>query len=106
MNDILSRDELQYLIERNNANPDLARPVYERWTDNKGVCATVSQLMEANRKAGLDSCKPFDAAGQQRWLKRLNSKKFRVQPAGKKDAYVVERPIRTQNGWRMVPLNA
>jgi hypothetical protein len=103
VNDILSRDEIQWLIARNNANPDIGRPVYEPWSDNRGNCATQGQLEEHLRVAGLLN---FIVPTHDRWTKRLNSAKFRVQPPGKKEAFVVTRPIKGKNGWAFVELNA
>lgn len=104
MNEIPTQAEMQHLVERNKTH-DLCRPEYTAWTDNRGVCATVSQLLEANRRAGLADLRPLDCAGHVRWQKRLHSKHWRVMRHGSNTAWLVERTIKTQQGWRHVPLN-
>ena len=89
---ILSHEQIRVLLERNNANPELCRPVYIAWTDNKRV--------------HVDTLPPQNHVCQQTWLRQLHSKKWRVQRKGEKTARVVERAIRVGGEWRMVPLNA
>lgn len=101
--EILSREELQRLLERNNLHPEIGRPVYEAWTHNKPRPLSQSDLNESLRRANVVGVAPCDYL---RWLRRLNSGKLRVQLLGAKEARLVERPVKQRDGWRYIPLNA
>jgi len=103
MNDILSHAEIQQLLLRNNAQPELGRPQYIGWSDNRIRPISQSDLDEANRRANLGP-----ALNYQRWLAKLNSKRWRFN-AGKGHRYCM-RPTRVRAGdswqWSEVELNA
>jgi hypothetical protein len=99
--EILSRDEIQHLLERNNRLDHLGRPEYVLYTRNDGRKRwTWGDVVPS---AATATC---DHVSHQTWLRRLASKKWRVQPGGANSAYVVERPTRSRGEWRWVPLNA
>ena len=96
LSDILSRDEIAYLLARNVANPELGRPVYVCWTANTPTSGGPDTSLGQREDVCLRT-----------WTRQLHSKTWRVQKKGAKFASIVERPIRKQGGgWNMVPLNA
>lgn len=102
MQEILSHEEIKRLLERNNLNPEIGRPVYVPWSDNKGKCFTQWQLDAYLSRNNVGEV----PTSQRTWEKQLNSGPKRIQLPGKKDAYEVKRPVKTKNGWTEIPLNA
>ena len=94
---LLSRDEIRTLLERNNANPELGRPVYVCWTANKPT-STMGTDTPSVAACDID---------HHRWMRQLNSKTWRIQRKGSKTAEIVTRPVKKLGGaWSMVPLNS
>lgn len=95
MSEILSRDEMQRLVQRNNAQ-DLARPEYKLQTD------TPPKLGSYQQSRNPDASNPEINA----WTKALNSRKWVMQRKGQKAATPVTRVVRNNKGtWVELPLN-
>lgn len=101
--EILTHAQLALLLERNVMNPELGRPVYQKWTDNKGKCNSYKLLAEANKRANAQC---FRVESHQSWMKRLSSKRWRIQDCGKSATRQVERPVKVAGSWVMRPLNS
>lgn len=103
MNEILSHTEIQQLLLRNNAQPQLGVPEYKGWSDNKVRPISQSDLDELNRKANLGPQLTYP-----QWLKKLNSKRWRFNQ-GKGHRYCMRSTrIRSGDSWisSEVELNA
>lgn len=98
MNDILSHAEIQALIIRNNAQPQLGVPEYRAWSDNKLRPRSQAELDEANRKANLGLQLTHCS-----WLKKLDSKRWRINQG--KGTRIIMRTVRSRDSWIEVELN-
>lgn len=102
MNDILSHAEIQQLLLRNNAQPQLGVPEYKGWSDNRIPHISQSDLDELNRKANMGG-----TLSHSRWLAKLNSKRWRFNK-GREHRFAMK-AVRVRQGdswgWTEVELN-
>ena len=100
--EILSHSEIQQLLLRNNAQPELGQPVYIGWSDNRIRPISQSELDAANRAANLGP-----ELTHQTWLKKMGSKRWRFNQG--KGTRIATRPVRIRQGdgyvWTEVELN-
>lgn len=100
--EILSHTEIQALLIRNNAQPQLGVPEYKGWSDNKPRPISQADLDEYNRRANLGPVLSYT-----RWVKKLDSKRWRFNQ-GKSHRYAM-RAVRLRQGdswgWTEVELN-
>lgn len=101
--DILSHAEVQQLLIRNNHQPDLGKPEYVCWSNNKLRPISQADLDIANQAANLGP-----ELSMVQWEAKLNSKRWRINHG--KEHRTVTRPTRVRSGenwtWSEVELNA
>ena len=106
VNEVLSHAEIQSLLLRNNHQPDLGKPEYKQWSNDKPNLSQVD-LNERNRAANLGPALTMD-----QWEKKLNSKRWRINRTGTdtNKCRLVMRAVRVRQGdswgWTEVELNA
>lgn len=95
-NEILTHQQIQRLLERNNENPELGRPVYISWSGPVTLRPGNPEVSSATTFTGT----------HQRWEQALDSRTWYIQHKGKRDEVLVTKAIRSKATWIEVPINA
>lgn len=109
--EILSRDELTQLLRRNSTEK---LPEYElMWAGHRILPMADLEWVRLQKRLVGRRGTFRQVESQSQWEARLNSKTWRVQLRGKKEAHVVQRITKVLRGgaaakreWTEVPLNS